>query len=435
MTARVPWPTILTMILVAAPGISAAAPTAAPTVTTPQDTTAAPSAHAAPRIALLDLQQSLAPAQAAGIVAAMSVQGQPMAAWFGTNAVTAVAGFALELDAAMAQAQTAMASLQCNDVTAPAAQTAALAAAAVARGIGGGLELKTATRYQLRCADQNGHIDDAMYFAQRLRQVRGLVGTAPGDDDIDRTLLTRYPAIDAAIDNELVAVTIQVTSPNGGAVDIWIDMQKRGVAPYRGYLSHGRHSVIAATPSHAVATEQVIDRRTATIQLRLPTTIEEPPAVTPAPLSPEVQTLLTQWRHGGLTTTQQQRVVAAIAAASKATRVLVFDGPASTLWHPVGATADGTVAFAAVGRATVRSTTELASIADRANGSQAKLRAPATDQPLLLDNTLSRRDAESSDKTQWWIYASVLGAVAAGAAVVYFNDASNARQRIEVRWQ
>ena len=433
MTARVPWPTIIVMALVAGPGIATAAP--APAAATPPSTGSTRAVAVAPTIALLDLKQSITPMQASGIVTAMTIQGRPIAAWFGTAGNVAVAESTVELNTAMNQAQVAMASLQCKDVTAPAAQTAALAAAALVRGIGGGLELKTATRYQLRCADQNGQIDEAMYYAQRLRQVRALVGTVPGDDDIDRTLLARYPAIDAAIDNELVAVTIQAEAINGSAVDIWVDMQKRGVAPYRGFISHGRHSVIAATPSQAVATEQFIDRRTATIQLTLPVVIDDVPKATPTQLSAEMQTLLNQWRRTGLTTVQQQRVVAAVASASQAKRVLVFDGPASTMWHPVGDTADGAVAFAAVGRATVRSTTELASIADRANGSQANLRAPAPDQPLLLDNTLPARDADRSDKTQWWVYASVLGAVAAGAAVVYLNDANNDRQRVEVRWQ
>ncbi len=433
MTTRVPWPTIIVMVLVAGPGIAEAAPT--PARASSPSTASSPSAKAAPPIALLDLKQRITPVQAAGIVAAMTIQGLPIAAWFGTHANVAVAGSTIELNTAMNQAQTAMAALQCNDVMVPAAQTAALAAAAVVRSVGGGLELKTATRYQLRCADQNGKFDDAMYYAQRLRLVRALVGTVPGDDDIDGTLLARYPAIDAAIDNELVEVTIQAEATNGGAVDVWIDMQKRGVAPYRGFISHGRHSVIAATPTQAVATEQFIDRRTTTIQLALPVVIDDVPKATPTQLSAEMQALLSQWRRTGLTNVQQQRVVSAIAAASQAKRVLVFDGPASTMWHPVGGTADGSVAFAAVGNATVRSTTELASIADRANGSQARLRAPAPDQPLLLDNTLPARDADRSDKTQWWVYGAVLGAVAAGAAVVYFNDANNDRQRIEVRWQ
>jgi hypothetical protein len=431
MTARVPWPTILVMALVAGPGMAVAAPAKTPS----PSSAATRTAKVAPPIALLDLKQNITPVQAAGIVAAMTIQSQPIAAWFGAATRVAASEQTVQLNAAMNQAQAAMASLQCNDVTAPAAQTAALAAAAFVRGSGGGLELKTATRYQLRCADQNGQIDDAMYYAQRLRSVRALVGTLPVDDDIDRTLLARYPAIDAAIDNELIAVTIQAEAADGGPVDIWIDMQKRGVAPYRGFIGHGRHSVIAATPTQAVATEQVIDRRTATIQLTLPVVSEDSPTATPTQLSTEMQALLNQWRSTGLTTVQQQRVVAAIAAASQAKRVLVFDGSASTLWHPVGSTADGAVAFASVGKATVRSTTELASIADRANGSQANLRAPAPDQPLLLDNTLPARDADSRNKTQWWVYASVLGAVAAGAAVVYFNDVNNDRQRVEVRWQ
>lgn len=434
MTARAVWPTILVMVLVARPGHMLAAPPATPAPI--EASSGAAPKRTAPVIALLDLKQNLAPAQAAGIVAAMTLQDQPMAAWFDADARGAVArtNDLAELATALAQTQAAMASLQCAAVAAPAARTAALAAAAVVRGVGGGFELKTATRYQLRCADQNGHIDDAMYFAQRLRQVRALVGIAPGDDDIDRTLLARYPAIDAAIDNELIAVTITATAPNGGAVDIWIDMQKRGVAPYHGFISHGRHSIIAATPSQAEATENMIDRRNPNITLTLPAVVAAS-AATAQPLSDEVQTLLAQWRRSGLTAVQQQRVVAAIAAASQAKRVLVFDGPASTIWHPVGTATDGAVAFAAVGRATVRTTAELASLATRANGSQANVRAPASDQPLLLDSSFAARTGDRNEKTQWWVYASVLGAVAAGAAVVYFNDASNDRQRVEIRWQ
>jgi hypothetical protein len=58
-------------------------------------------------------------------------------------------------------------------------------------------------------------------------------------------------------------------------------------------------------------------------------------------------------------------------------------------------------------------------------------RAPDPDRPLLLDD--NRRDGKVKDPpTKWWVYASILGAVAAGAAIIYATDAGSDRQRVEL---
>ncbi len=406
-------------VLVVLPGLASAAPsaTAMPPVTSP--------------VALLDLKDNIAPAQADGIVAAMTIRGRAMAQWFGRAATAS----ATELDQAMAQAQQAMAALACNEVAIHAARATALALADVLRGANHGPALKTALRYQLLCADQTGRVDDAMYLAERLRAARHLVGAAADDDTLDRTLLARYPALDAATDREIVPLTITVDDTSQANTEIWIDMQRRGIAPLATFVSVGHHMVAAVRNGQAVAVDYRIEPRTAAVQL--PLSKAAPIGGTLAPgqgnLPAPAAALLLQWRNGNATAEQQQLVVAAVAAAMNAKRVLVFDGPASTAWHPIGAT-DGQVTFIAVGATHVRTTDELTTLADRASGSNAKLRAPAPDQPLLLDSALPKRDASDGEPTKWWVYASVLGAVAAGAAIIYAQDASTDHQTIQVRW-
>lgn len=404
------------LVLVMLPGLAMAAPSA----------TAMPAEP--PPVALLDLKDNMAPAQAEGIVAAMTIRGRAMAQWFGRGQATAPA---TALDDAMAQAQRAMASLACNEVGPHAARATLLALADVLRGANQGQALKTALRFQLLCADQAGRVDDAMYLAERLRGARQLVGTAPDDDVLDRTLLARYPALDAATDRDIVPLSISVDDPSHANAEIWIDMQRRGTAPLATYVAVGHHLIAAVHNGQAVAVDYTVESRTAAVQLPLRTTAPVAPATVTLPA--DITAHLQQWRNGKATASQQQLVVAAVAAAMHAKRVLVFDGPASTAWHPIGAT-DGQLTFTAVGATHVRTMDELATFADRANGSNAKLRAPVPDQPLLLDNALPKRDASEGEPTKWWVYASVLGAVAAGAAIIYAQDASTDRQTIQVRW-
>ena len=63
--------------------------------------------------------------------------------------------------------------------------------------------------------------------------------------------------------------------------------------------------------------------------------------------------------------------------------------------------------------------------------------APDPDQPLLLDTPAERaaRNAGANDGgAKWWVYATVIGAIAAGALVVYFHDESQDTQRVEVHF-
>jgi hypothetical protein len=54
------------------------------------------------------------------------------------------------------------------------------------------------------------------------------------------------------------------------------------------------------------------------------------------------------------------------------------------------------------------------------------------DRPLLRE-TPAERSARRGDRRQkWWVYASIIGAVVLGGVVVFANETSDDRQRIEV---
>jgi hypothetical protein len=59
-------------------------------------------------------------------------------------------------------------------------------------------------------------------------------------------------------------------------------------------------------------------------------------------------------------------------------------------------------------------------------------RAPDPDRPLLLDDRRGPDGRLKDPPTRWWVYASILGAVAAGAAIIYATDATSNRQRVEL---
>ena len=63
--------------------------------------------------------------------------------------------------------------------------------------------------------------------------------------------------------------------------------------------------------------------------------------------------------------------------------------------------------------------------------------APDPDQPLLTEprNGMKRSDGgREEEPTKWWVYATVLGALAAGATIVYMHDSAGNTQRVELHY-
>jgi hypothetical protein len=65
-------------------------------------------------------------------------------------------------------------------------------------------------------------------------------------------------------------------------------------------------------------------------------------------------------------------------------------------------------------------------------------RAPDPDQPLLTEgNTLDKRARLMKDEekpARWWVYATIGGAVLAGALVIYAHDSADNTQHVEIHY-
>ena len=67
-------------------------------------------------------------------------------------------------------------------------------------------------------------------------------------------------------------------------------------------------------------------------------------------------------------------------------------------------------------------------------------RAPDPDQPLLVETADDRRarglrvKGEGEEPTRWWVYATIAGAVLAGALVIYSHDQADDTQRVELKY-
>jgi hypothetical protein len=68
-------------------------------------------------------------------------------------------------------------------------------------------------------------------------------------------------------------------------------------------------------------------------------------------------------------------------------------------------------------------------------------RAPDPDQPLLVEPPEERRRAggkgkngEEEEPTKWWVYATIGGALLAGANIIYPHDSADNSQRVELHY-
>ena len=60
--------------------------------------------------------------------------------------------------------------------------------------------------------------------------------------------------------------------------------------------------------------------------------------------------------------------------------------------------------------------------------------APDPDQPLLRETPDERATHGHGTPQRWWVYAAIVGAVAAGSAVLYFQDAADDHQHITLHF-
>lgn len=354
---------------------------------------AAAPAAAAPVVVVVDARATAVPTEAAALrdrfaaAALEPVGGTRAEAWAGRGEDD------LALDAALAEAQDGFGQLDCGRARPWAERAALLAAARTAAGADERGRASRAWTYLLLCADRDGDRPAARHAADRVRALGG----SPA---VTADVWARYPEIDAAIDRDIVAIT--VTGPAGAAVTL--DDAPLGRAPTTGFAHAGRH--VLAAPGGATWI---------TVQGK-PLTVEVPATPPSDAALAAIAGLVTEARSG----VEASRAAAiALAADAELVAVLEPDGQVA-LWQRLRKTT------VAIGRGTPDA---MVAAAGRAHAA-AHERAPDPTLPLLREPRTTAKPQR--DPTRWWVYAAIGGALVAGAAAIYAADAGDDHQRFEL---
>jgi len=310
----------------------------------------------------------------------------------------------LAMDAALAEAQRAYGALDCTAATAAAKRAAGIGAARQA----GGLDVPALPRawsYVLLCADRANDFDAAVVAATRLRAVGG-----------NDPLLAKYPVIDMIGGGSEVA--IEVRAEAGAAV--WIDHVRVGEAPVHVVLPSGEHVIAAARGTKRGWV-------TGTPVKAQP--IVEVPLVEQKGAFDDVAAEVASW-HGALPTPAalgkvMVRMRARVALVRHGGTVEAFgQAGAADLPHQLGGD-DGVAPLAEAPRV-------LALIVDRVHTWND--RAPDPDRALLVEQVDAAQQARKEEKTEWWVYATIIGALGAVALGVYLHDSGSDTQRVELHY-
>ncbi len=313
----------------------------------------------------------------------------------------------LLLAAAMAEAQRAFGALDCAATVTAANQAIGFGAARQAAGLTVP-ELPRATAYIVLCADRAGDVDAAMRAVSKFR-------AAGGGTDVPADVLKKYPAIDTVLDRDLVPLEITTDVPDA---EVWIDFARVGKAPLTVTLPAGEHVIgVAAGTRRGWAAGSAIKTQT---KLAVPTQDR-------AGKWSDVAKRIASW-NGQRPSPQDlgwvmAKVQARIVLIHRGTTLEAFGRLG--LAEPPHKLGDEEIPVTEMQRA-------IALIDDRLHVWND--RAPDPDQPLLVDDSRLRdRDGKlKNPPTKWWIYATVIGAVAAGAAVIFATESGADRQRVEL---
>lgn len=371
------------------------------------------------RVAVIDLggpgpndevvRQTLAAAVVAGGLAPVT----------GDGVEDALAGIdsdrdAIALAAVMAEAKEKFGALACREATAAAHKAIEIGAARQAAGLAVP-ELPRAFAYVLLCADRTGDTSAAIVAASHIRALGG----AP---EIDPSLLAKYPEVDALSNRDVIEIEIQTEVPGA---DLWVDFQHVGKTPLRLAIATGPHIMAAAARhSRGVVTGTVIRKQpVVTIPLVDQT----------GPWS-SLARRVASW-HGKLPRPSE---IAWVLREVDARVAIVRHGDVIEAWGHAG---PGDPVRRLGNEDGVRPLGEAAElvalIADRVK--TWKDRAPDPDQPLLVETPEERRARgwlreDREEPTRWWVYATIAGAVVAGALVIYAHDSREHTQRVELKW-
>ncbi|MCE9574751.1 MAG: hypothetical protein K8W52_16500 [Deltaproteobacteria bacterium] len=311
--------------------------------------------------------------------------------------------------AALAEARTAYGALDCTHAG-PAADRAALGfAARQAAGLPDDANARAAWAYVLLCADAGGDRDAAARAAGHLR----VLGAASGETvGIPAATWDRYPDIDAHVGRDLVELVVR--APDNDGADVYIDLVRIGPAPATAVVPAGAH--VIAVGIAAPGTRRAAVRVTATKSTALDVALVD--EGTPYD---DVAAKVRAWRATPPTALEMSAILDRLHA--HVALVLVGQGAVAT-W--IKGPRDDHARQVADG-----SLDEPLPIGALINARIAAWggRGEDPDVPLLREN---HEDDTRPHRDHWWVYASLVGAVAIGAAAVYAHDSARDHQRIEL---
>ncbi|HEY5950455.1 MAG TPA: hypothetical protein VIV40_33420 [Kofleriaceae bacterium] len=321
----------------------------------------------------------------------------------------------LALAAALAEAKDKFGALACKEATAAAQSAISIAAARQAAGLPVP-ELPRAYAYVLLCADRTGDSGAAIVAA---RHIRALGGAA----EIDAKLLAKYPDIDALSNRDVMEVEIKA---DVDGADVFVDFQRAGKSPLKLALATGPHVMAAAAGSKRGTVTGTVVRKQPVIAI---------PLQDQAGKWSNLAMRVASW-HGKL---PKPKELAWVLHEVDARVALVRHGDIVEAWGHAG---EGEPMRRLGADDGVRKLDEapalVALVADRVQTWSD--RAPDPDQPLLTETPEERRrrgtfiKGEEEEPTRWYVYATIAGAVLAGAIVIYAHDSAEDTQRVELKY-
>jgi len=366
------------------------------------------------RVAVIDL----GPADGGPIRARLAgvLIGAGLEAVVGDGVEDALAGEAADKDAvqlaaALAEAQRAFGALDCAAATAAAKLGVGIGAARQAAGLPAP-ELPRAWTYVLLCADRLQGFDDAMHAAAALRRLGGSA-------EVPADIWAKYPEVDTLLDHDLFPLEI-TTAPAGA--EIWIDFRRAGVSPLKTFVSSGEHVIAAARGSVRgwAAGKGVKTQTTLAI-----------PMVDQASPTAALAARIAGWNGAVPSPTE----IGAVLVTVKARVALIRRGTTLEAWGHAGAAEeprrlggdDGTGSINDIDRLVLLINDRVQTWNDR---------APDPDQPLLVEDPKDRQRkvGKAEEPTRWWVYGALIGAAAIGLGVMYAYDNADNTQHVELHY-
>ena len=322
---------------------------------------------------------------------------------------------AVSLAAALAEAKDKFGALACPEATAAAQTAISIGAARQAAGLSVP-ELPRAWTYVLLCADRTGDSTLALTAAAMIRVLGG-------SDNVDAKLLAKYPDFDAMSNRDMMEVEIKA---DVAGADVFVDGKRAGASPLKLVIATGPHIIAAASGGKRGTVTGTVVKKQPVIAI---------PMQDQAGQWSSLATRITAY-HGKV---PKPKELAWVLREVNARVALVRHGDDVEAWGHAG---EGEPVRRLGGKDDgVRKLPEahelVALIADRVKTWAD--RAPDPDQPLLVETAAERKQRGlltegKEEPTRWWVYATIAGAVLAGAIVIYAHDSAEDTQRVELKY-